>query len=88
MTTHKSAVKRVRQSEKRRQRNKSAISTMKTLIKKVHVSVEGKNPHEVTEHLRKATSFIDKVAGKGIIHKNKASRIISKLATRANIATK
>lgn len=84
MATHKSAIKRARQSEKRRQRNKAAISTMKTIIKKVHTSMEGKDPQEISANLKEATSYIDKIADKGIIHKNTASRIVSRLTNKVN----
>lgn len=88
MATSKSALKRVRQSEKRRQRNKAAISAMKTVIKKVHTSMEKKDPQKTEEVLREATSYVDRVASKGIIHKNKASRIVSRLTARARQAAK
>ena len=81
---HKSAIKRAKQSEKKKIRNKAAMSTLKTLVKKVVTSVEGKESQGVKENLRLATAYIDKVAGKGLIHKNKASRIVSRLTTRVN----
>ncbi|OGW62753.1 MAG: 30S ribosomal protein S20 [Nitrospirae bacterium RIFCSPLOW2_12_42_9] len=83
MATHKSAIKRVRQSEKRRQRNKAVMSTMKTMIKKAHSLMEGKELQEVSSYLIKATSYIDKIANKGIIHKKKASRLISRITIKA-----
>lgn len=88
MATHKSALKRARQSERKRQRNRAAISTMKTLVKKVHTSMEGKETQELSGSLREAASYIDKIADKGIIHKKKASRIISRLTLRANRLSK
>lgn len=88
MLTHKSTIKRAKQSEKKRLRNKAALSTMKTLIKKVQTSMEGKEPQGVRENLREATSYIDKIADKGIIHKKRASRIVSRLTARANQLTK
>ena len=81
---HKSAIKRAKQSEKKKIRNKAAMSTLKTLVKKVVTSVEGKESQDIKETLRLATAYIDKVAGKGLIHKNKASRIVSRLTTRVN----
>ncbi len=80
---HKSAIKRARQSEKRKLRNRAAMSTLKTLVKKVVVSAEGK-AQDVQESLRTAVAFVDKAAGKGLIHKNKASRIVSRLTSRVN----
>ncbi|MBI5191953.1 MAG: 30S ribosomal protein S20 [Nitrospirae bacterium] len=86
MATHKSAIKRARQSEKRKLRNKAAMSTMKTLIKKVQTAIEGKNTQDAGVNLKEATSYIDKIADKGIIHKNRASRIVSRLNARINKA--
>lgn len=84
MATHKSALKRVKQSEKKRQRNKSVLSAMKTMIKKVQTTIEGKDPQKISESLRETTSYVDKIADKKVIHKNKASRIVSRLTARAN----
>jgi len=81
---HKSALKRAKQSEKKKHRNKAVMSTLKTLVKKVVVSAEAKESQDIKENLRLATAYIDKVGGKGLIHKNKASRIVSRLTTRVN----
>ncbi|MCD6115530.1 30S ribosomal protein S20 [bacterium] len=81
MPQHKSAEKRVRQNERRRLRNKIRRSIMKTAIKKVNSATEKETA--VTE-LKKATSVIDRMALKGIIHKNKASNLKSKLTKRVN----
>lgn len=84
MATHKSAIKRAKQSEKKRQRNRAAMSTMKTLIKKVFTSIGGKETQDANSNLKEATSYIDKIADKGIIHKNKAGRIVSRLTTKVH----
>jgi small subunit ribosomal protein S20 len=81
---HKSAVKRAKQSEKKRHTNKAAMSTLKTLVKKVITSAEGKESQDAKENLRLATACIDKAAGKGLIHKNKAGRLVSRLTSRVN----
>ena len=81
---HKSALKRVKQSEKKRLRNKAVLSTLKTMVKKVVTSAEARETQDIKENLRLATAYIDKVAGKGLIHKNKARRIVSRLTTRVN----
>lgn len=85
MATHKSALKRVRQAEKRRLRNRAAMSQMKTKIKKVYASMEKKDLQEAETLLRNATSYIDKIARKGIIHKNKARRLVSRLTNKVNL---
>lgn len=86
MATHKSAIKRARQSEKRNSRNRAAMSTMKTLLKKVQAAIEGKNTQDAASNLKEATSYVDKIADKGIIHKNRASRIVSRLTARVHKA--
>lgn len=76
MAQHKSAEKRTRQSLKRRTYNKHNKAMMKTLIKKVR-SEKDKSKAEL--YLKEAVSRLDKLASKGIIHKNKAANQKSKL---------
>lgn len=79
MANIKSQIKRIRQNEKRRLRNKAVRSEIKTRIKRVKAAVlEGDN-QALEEKLRVATKRIDKAASKGIIHKNKAARLKSQL---------
>ena len=84
MATHKSAIKRHRQSEKRRQRNVSAKTHVKTRVKAVITSVESKETDSAREELLRATKVIDKAAAKGILHKKTASRKISRLTKKVN----
>ncbi len=80
MANHKSAIKRTRSNEAKRQRNRYQAKTVRTFLKK-----ETKN--EVpTDDLKKLLSSIDKLAKKNIFHKNKASNLKSKLMKRANKA--
>ena len=79
MANIKSAIKRARQNETRRQRNASARSKMRTYIKKVRTAIEEGNQDEANAAFREMTSVVDKVAAKGIIHKNKAARHKSRL---------
>lgn len=72
MPTHKSAEKRLRQSQKANIRNRAIRSQMKTLVKKVETSVDEKD-------LRTTFSLLDKAARKKVIQKNKASRLKSRL---------
>nr|NJM01164.1 30S ribosomal protein S20 [Desulfobacula sp.] len=78
MANHKSAIKRAKQSQGRRLRNRSAKTTLKTLEKKVRAVKEagGENADDL---LRKNQSALHKAAKKGIIHKKTASRKISRL---------
>ena len=84
MATHKSAIKRIRQSEKRRTRNKAVLSTMRTLIKKFQSALDARNAEGAKDSLATVVPFVDKTAGKGIIHRNKASRIVSRLTQKFN----
>ncbi len=81
MAQHKSAVKRIRSSERRTKRNVAVKSTMKTLLKKVR-STDNKETAQAI--LKETVSFLDKMAGKSVIHKNKASNLKSKLTKLVN----
>ena len=75
----KSAMKRVRQTEKRTLTNKSTKSTIKTLTKKGESEVVSKSLKGAEAALKEAISAIDKAAKKGIIHRNTGSRRVSRL---------
>ena len=78
MANIKSAKKRVLISEARTEANKSARSALKTAIKKARAE-------DADAAVIKAASIsVDKAAGKGLIHKNKAARLKSQLAKKAN----
>lgn len=81
MPQHKSAVKRVRQNEKRRQRNQSQRSKMKTLVKN---ALETTDKEEAEEAVKKATSYLDKMASKELIHENYAARKKARLDKHVN----
>ena len=78
MANIKSQIKRNRQNEKRRLRNKSARSEMRTLVKDARTATEA-GRDDAEEMLRQALKSIDKAAQKGIIHKNQAARRKSRL---------
>lgn len=82
MANIKSAIKRARQNVKLRQSNASARSMYRTFIKNVLKAVEAGNPETARAAFAKAQPVIDKAAGKGLIHKNKAARIKSRLSAR------
>ena len=81
MPQHKSAVKRVRQNEQRRLRNREKRSMMKTVIKKVRTASDKES---AKTELQNALSVLDSMAVKGIIHKNKAANIKSKLTKQVS----
>ena len=81
MANHKSQFKRIRQNEKRRLENRNWGKTMRNAIKKL------RNTQDVAEAKTKVpqvVSLIDKVAKKGIIHKNKAANLKSGLMIKIN----
>ena len=84
MANHKSALKRARQSEERRQRNRARKTRMKSVVKAVEDAIANSNKELAVTKLREAVSVIDKTASKGVIHKNKASRKISRLSRHVN----
>lgn len=81
---HKSTIRRARQAERRHDRNRATNNTVKTLIKKVQSAIAGKKVDEAKTSLLEAASAIGKAVSKGILHRNTASRRISRLALRVN----
>ncbi len=84
MANHKSAIKRARQSEERRVRNRSAKTRIKNVIRGLDEALGAKASEKAAEELKKAVSVIAVAASKGVIHKNTASRKISRLTRRVN----
>lgn len=79
MANTKQAKKRVRQAEKHRQNNASMRSMLRTYIKKVVSAIATGDLKASQASLLEAIPVIDRMAGKGIIHKNKAARHKSRL---------
>lgn len=77
MPTTPSAEKRLRQSRERRQRNQSVKSRIRTGKKRL---LETDSAEEAEELLREIYALLDRAAGKGVIHENKAGREKSRLA--------
>jgi small subunit ribosomal protein S20 len=82
MANTKSARKAARQSEKRRQHNASLRSALSTAIKSVTKAIGAGDKATAMKALREASSVIDRIADKKIIHKNRAARHKSHLAAR------
>lgn len=82
MANHSATKKDVRQATKRRERNKYYGKTTRNAIRELK-EVKGK---DYSEKLPGVTSMIDKLAKRGIIHKNKAANLKRKLAKKANAA--
>jgi small subunit ribosomal protein S20 len=87
MPNHKSAEKRVRQSEKRRTINRAHRTKVRTYIKKLRAALDGKG-EDIQKVLPETISVIDKSVQKGVLHKNAAARYKSRLTARANQAAK
>ena len=79
MANSKQAAKRARQAEKHRQHNKALRSRMRTSIKNLYKVIETGDHTAAMEAFRKVQSEVDTMATKGIIHKNKAARLKSRL---------
>lgn len=81
MANHQSAIKRVRQAEKRRMENKYHAKTARNAIKDLRHTT---SKEEGQTLLPKVTAMLDKLAKKNIIHKNKAANLKSGLARHVN----
>tara|TARA_B000000532_G_scaffold244093_1_gene242381 strand:+ start:6580 stop:6834 length:255 start_codon:yes stop_codon:yes gene_type:complete len=81
MANHKSAIKRIRQSEKRRLLNKYFHKTTRNAMSKLRAL---NNKKEATVLLPKVVAMLDKLTKRNIIHKNKASNLKSKLTRHVN----
>ena len=81
MDRHPQQIKRERQDIKRRARNVSNLSRLRTQIKNV---LQSDDKNKAQEEYVKAVSYIDKAAGKGLIHKNTAARRKSQITKHLN----
>lgn len=79
-----SARKRIRQTEKRRLRNKSEKSKVRTFIKKYNKAVAEGNAENAEQAMRDSVSLMYRAAGKGVIHKKQAARKVSRMARKLN----
>ncbi|HBX53606.1 MAG: 30S ribosomal protein S20 [Bacteroidetes bacterium RIFOXYA12_FULL_35_11] len=77
MANHKQSEKRIRQTEKRRLHNKYYTRTMRNALKEFRLS---KDKKAALEQMPQLSSFLDRLAKKNIIHKNKAANLKSSLA--------
>lgn len=84
MANHKSAMKRDRQSKIRRLRNTAYKTRAKNVVKELRLAIESNKIDEAKLSLDKATSILQKVQSKGVMHQNTASRKISRLARQVN----
>ena len=80
MATHKSAIKRHRQSLKRRHRNRLAKGAVRSALKEVVSAAKAGDKKAASDVLRAAERTVAKAAAKGILHRNNAARKISRVA--------
>ena len=83
MANIKSQIKRNKQNEKARQRNKAVKSSLKTSVRQFREAADAGDAEKVTETMRAALTKLDKAASKGVIHKNQAANRKSAIAKRA-----
>jgi small subunit ribosomal protein S20 len=86
MATHKSAEKRARQTIVRNARNRQALSTMKTAIRKLREAIEAKQFDKLDTLFRETQSVIAVTRRKGVIHANNMARRISRLSAQVKKA--
>ncbi|MGE4422774.1 MAG: 30S ribosomal protein S20 [Pseudodesulfovibrio sp.] len=84
MANHKSALKRHRQSLKRRARNRVSKTRIKNTVKAVRVAIEEKDTNKAMEALKEASSVLDRAARKNVIHSRQAQRRIARLQAAVN----
>ena len=82
MASHASAIKAHKQSLKNREHNRQFRSRLRTALKDVCAAIDGKDLAAAKDGLQKTISLIDKMASKGIIHRNAAGRYKSRLQSR------
>ena len=84
MATHKSAEKRIRQTEKRTATNRSRMSRVRTFVKKVETAIETGDKQAAQSAFQVAQPELHRAITKGVLHKNTVSRKLSRLAVRIN----
>ncbi len=80
MANHKQAIKRHKQSQVRAERNRYYLTTARTFIKRARLSLAEGDQAAATETVGHALKFVDQIAQKGVLHRNKAARLTSRLS--------
>jgi len=84
MPHHKSAEKRLRQTETRTEVNRARISRVRTFVKKVENAIESGDKEAARSAFQLAQPEMHRATTKGVLHKNTVARKLSRLATRIN----
>lgn len=82
MASHQSALKAHRQNIKRREHNRQLRTRLRNALRDIRSAIDKNEPTAVKDALRQTISLVDKLAGKGLIHRNTAARYKSRLAGR------
>ena len=82
MASHDSALKAHRQNIKRREHNRALRTRLRSALRDIRAAIDGGDPATGSDTLRQTISLVDKMAGKGLIHRNTAGRYKSRLASR------
>ncbi len=82
MASHDSALKAHRQSVERRDQNRQMRTRLRRALRDIRAAIDDRDSESVKDALRNTVSLVDKMAGKGLIHRNTAGRYKSRLASR------
>jgi small subunit ribosomal protein S20 len=84
LASHASALKAHRQNIVRRERNRNMRTRLRGALRSIRAAIDTGNPEEMKDALRDTVSLVDKMAAKGVIHKNAAGRYKARLAGRVS----
>ena len=82
MASHASALKAHRQNIVRRDRNRQMRTRLRGALRSIRTAIDAGDPAQVKDALRDTVSLVDKMAAKGVIHRNAAGRYKSRLSAR------
>ncbi len=82
MASHESALKAHRQNVKRREHNRQLRTRLRSALRDIRAAIDTGDPKNVKDALRATISMVDKMASKGLIHRNTAGRYKSRLSAR------
>jgi small subunit ribosomal protein S20 len=82
VASHDSALKAHRQNVRRRDQNRQLRTRLRGALRDIRAAIDAGSPDDVKDALRSTISLVDKMAGKGLIHRNTAARYKSRLAGR------
>jgi small subunit ribosomal protein S20 len=84
VASHASALKAHRQNVVRRERNRNLRTRLRGALRMIRTAIDAGDPDQVKDALRDTVSLVDKMAAKGVIHRNAAGRYKSRLASRVS----